>query len=372
MTPTYLDHNATTPLDPRVLEAMSPWLVAPANPSSAHRFGRAARDAVDRAARQVAALVGADPAGVVFTSGGTEADALALTGIAPTGRLVVSAIEHAAVREAAAASGRPVTEVAVMQDGVLDLPALERALAEAPALVSVMWANNETGVVQPVAAIAACCRDAGAPFHSDAAQAVGKVPVDASLVDALTLSAHKLYGPQGIGALVVDPALTVTPLLPGGGQQSGRRGGTLPTALIVGFGAAAALAREELDARARHTRALRDRLERALTVLARVTVVAPAAERLPNTVQFTVTGIEGETLLLELDRRGFAVSSGSACASDRREPSHVLAAMGALPDGVHGVVRVSVGIGTTDADVDAFGAALAAVLAGAHGAVGGW
>lgn len=375
MTPTFLDFNATTPLDPRVRDAMLPWLGVPANASSVHRFGRDAHAAVAHARAQVAALIGADPAAVVFTSGGTEANNLALRGVADAraGAIVISAIEHAAVREPAHQLRRAV-ELPVSRDGVVDLAALDRALAERPALVSVMWANNETGVLQPVAEIAARCRAAGVPFHSDAAQAAGKVPVDLRTVGAqlLTVSAHKLYGPQGVGALVVDPALSLASQNTGGGQQGGRRGGTEPVALIVGFGAAAEAAAHDLATRARHARGLRDRLEVGLAEAERVQVLASGAERLPNTVQFTVSGIDGETLLLELDRAGFAVSSGSACASGRREPSHVLAAMGVLGEGDHGVVRVSVGATTTPGEVDAFLGALREVLAADAGAVGGW
>ncbi|MEX0900886.1 MAG: cysteine desulfurase family protein [Gammaproteobacteria bacterium] len=375
MTPTFLDFNATTPLDSRVREAMLPWLGVPANAASVHRFGRDAHVAVAKARAQVAVLVGADPAAVIFTSGGTEANNLALRGIADArpGAIVISAIEHAAVREPARQLGRAV-ELPVSRNGVVDLAALDGALAERPALVSVMWANNETGVLQPVADIAARCRAADVPFHCDAAQAVGKVPVDLRTVGAqlLSVSAHKLYGPQGVGALIVDPALSLASQNTGGGQQGGRRGGTEPVALIVGFGAAAEIAARELSTRARHSRGLRDRLEAGLAEAARVQVVAPYAERLPNTVQFTVSGIDGETLLLELDRAGFAVSSGSACASGRREPSHVLAAMGALGAGDHGVVRVSVGETTSTGEVDAFLGALQGVLSADAGAVGGW
>ncbi len=375
MTPTFLDFNATTPLDPRVRDAMLPWLGTPANASSVHRFGRNAHDALARARAQVAALVGAEPAAIIFTSGGTEANNLALRGMAETrpGAIVVSAIEHAAVREPAQQLGRAV-ELPVSRDGIVDLDALDRALDERPALVSVMWANNETGVVQPIADIAARCRAAGVPFHSDAVQGVGKLPVDLRVVGVplLSISAHKLYGPQGIGALVVDPALSLATQNTGGGQQGGRRGGTEPVALIVGFGEAAEIAASELAARARHARELRDRLEAGLAALQRVQIVAPDAERLPNTALFTVSGIDGETLLLELDRAGFAVSSGSACASGRREPSHVLAAMGALGAGDHGVVRVSVGATTTLNEVEAFLSALRGVLSMEAGAVGGW
>lgn len=376
MTPVFLDHNATTPLDTRVVEAMAPWLAAPANPSSTHRFGRAAREAVERARAQVAALVNARPQEVVFTSGGTEANNLAILGLAGASAdgVVVSAVEHPAVLEPARRVG--VREIPVDADGQVDAEAFAGAIGQGAALASVMWANNETGVIQDIAALARLSAAAGVPFHTDAVQAAGKIPVDfpASGAALLSLSAHKLYGPQGIGALVFDRALTLAPPLLGGGQQGGVRGGTEPVALIAGFGAAAALALVELDARARHALALQEQLEEGLRALRSATVLAGRASRLPNTTLFSIAGVEGETLLVALDRAGFAVSSGSACASGRREPSHVLQAMGVARDA--GVVRVSTGQGTKESDIDFFIKALERLLSPGGGlvggAVGGW
>lgn len=384
MTPVFLDHNATTPLDPAVRDAMAPWLERPANASSVHRFGRAAREAVEHARRQVAALVGAHADEVTFTSGGTEADNLALRGVLARrdGPLVISAVEHAAVLEPArelARGGRELIELSVDAEGRVEQADLAQALARRPALVSVMWANNETGTLQDIAGIALLCAGAGIPLHSDAVQAAGKIPLDfrAAGIQLMSVSAHKLYGPQGIGALVADSALTLAAQTVGGGQQGGLRGGTEPVALIVGFGAAAERARDELGARAAHALGLRTRLERALAALPRVRLLAQDAQRLPNTVQFTVSEVDGEALLLELDRRGYAVSSGSACASGRREPSHVLQAMGIAPAFAQGAVRVSVGRATTDADIDGFVGALSALLEpgaalAGGGALEGW
>lgn len=377
----YLDHNATTPLDPRVREAMAPFLDQHfGNASSLHRYGRLARNAVDGARVQVAALCGAEPGQVVFTSGGTEADNLALSGAladAAPARLLVSAVEHSAVLEPAkrlARRGIGVELLPVDAHCRLDLAALEAALgAAAPRgpvrLVSVMLANNETGVLQDIPRIAALCRAAGALLHVDAVQATGKLPLDLAALGAhlLSLSAHKMGGPKGAGALVVDRALALEPLIAGGGQEHGLRGGTEPVAQLVGFGAAAELAQAELPERTARLRALRDRLEAALGRIPGGTAIAAAAERLPNTVQFALPGFDGTALVMALDRKGFAVATGSACHSGR--PSHVLAAMG-LPEPVaRGAIRVSLGPSNTAAEVDAFAAALAEVAATLPGAV---
>ncbi len=376
----YLDFNATTPVDPRVVEAMLPHLAGPAgNPSSVHRFGRAARAALEQARAQVAALVGAQPDQVIFTSGGTEANNLAIRGVHPAGArdapIAVSAVEHASVLAAARRRqrhGRAVRTLEVDAGGRVRIQSVRDALEAGAVLLSVMWANNETGVLQPVAEIAALARAAGAILHTDAVQAAGKVPVDfpSSGVHLMTLSAHKIYGPQGVGALIADAAVDLAPLVEGGGQERGRRGGTENLAGIVGFGAAAELARREREARATRMRGLRDALERALAQRPGTVVFAADAERLPNTVQFAVSGIAGETLVLELDRAGVAVSSGSACHSGRAEPSHVLAAMGVARETAYGAVRVSFGAESGPADLDALlqglDAACARLAAGAR------
>ncbi|HXG27849.1 MAG TPA: cysteine desulfurase family protein, partial [Nevskiales bacterium] len=340
--PVYFDHNATAPLDPRVLEAMLPYLADAAygNPSSVHRYGRAARQALDTARAQVAALVGAEASQLTFTSGGTEANNLALKGYAarhPGRRMLVSAIEHACIVEPAQALARQgvsVEWIPVDARGQVDLAALETLLARGNVgLVAVMYANNETGVVQDIPALAARVRAAGGVLHCDAVQAAGKLPLDfrACGAHSLTLSAHKIYGPRGVGALLLDKTLELEPLLHGGGQEKGLRGGTENLAAIVGFGKAAELAATELAQRAAHTRALRERLEAGLRALPGVVIFGDGAERLPNTVQFGTPGFESETLLMALDRKGIAVSSGSACHSGKTEPSHVLLAMGVEP-----------------------------------------
>jgi cysteine desulfurase len=361
----YFDHNATTPLDPRVFEAMRPCLTDAAygNPSSVHRYGRAARQALDQAREQVAVLVGAQASQLVFTSGGTEANNLALRGYAarhPGRRMLVGAIEHACVIEPAQALARqgvPVEWIPATAQGHLDLAALDALLAKGNVgLVAVMRANNETGVIQDIPAMAARVRAAGGVLHCDAVQAAGKLPLDfaASGAHTMTLSAHKLYGPRGAGVLVVDKTLELAPLLYGGGQEKGMRGGTENLAAIVGFGAAAELAQRELAQRAAHTRRLRDRLEDGLRAIPGIVIFGDGAERLPNTVQFGTPGFESETLLMALDRKGIAVSSGSACHSGMTEPSHVLTAMGVDPVLARSAVRVSFGQGNTMAEAERF------------------
>ncbi len=358
----YLDFNATTPIDPRVVEAMLPYLSGPAgNPSSVHRFGRAARAAVDEARAEVAALVGALPEQVIFTSGGTEANNLAIRGVAAgmaAVAIAVGSVEHASVLAPAARLARrggSVVQIPADREGRILPEAVRGTLGAGTRLVSVMWANNETGVIQPVAAIAELVRESGAWMHTDAVQAAGKIPVDFAAGGAhlMTLSAHKIYGPKGVGALVADRAVDLIPILEGGGQERGLRGGTENVAGIVGFGAAADLARRELEEHRARLQDLRDALERVLAAQPDVVVFGAGAERLPNTVQFALSGIAGETLLLELDRYGVAVSSGSACHSERAEPSHVLGAMGVPRELAYGAIRVSFGHESTAADLDA-------------------
>jgi cysteine desulfurase len=369
--PTYLDHNATTQLDPGVLEAMLPYLSGPyGNASSLHRYGRAARDAVERAREQVAALVGAQPAQIVWTSGGTESNNLALKGVAAVsrGRILYGATEHPAVMEAAEAlaSQRGIESIAVDANGQVEWPRFERQLAVGPvALVALMRANNETGVLQDVGRAAQLAHDVGALLHVDAVQAAGKIALDFAALDAdlMSLSSHKLYGPKGIGALVRQTRIELLPLHHGGPQEKGLRGGTENVAAIVGFGAAAELAQREWQVRAEHTRALREHLEGALTQLDGVRIFAAGVERLPNTVQFALPGFDGEALLMQLDRKGFAVSSGSACASGKNEPSHVLLAMGVDRDVARGAIRVSLGASNTVEQIDGFVGALGQVRA---------
>lgn len=369
----YLDHNATTPLDARVLDAMLPFLQGSyANPSSQHRYGRAARDAVETARAQIAAFMDADPGEVIFTSGGTEANNLAVKGVAARsapGRLLYSGIEHPCVLEpmqALLSQGWNTEAIPVDSAGRVDAAAYERQLRGGDVrLVSCMVANNETGVIQDTRALAERARGVGAAFHADAVQAAGKVPVSfrESGAQLMSLSSHKIYGPKGIGALIADRGLDLEPLLHGGGQERGLRGGTENVAAIAGFGVAAELAQQELSERSARMLKLRQRLERLLANIPGLQIFSKQAPRLPNTVQFAVPGIHSATLLGLLDKKGFAVSSGSACASGTNEASHVLLAMGVPQDLALSAIRVSFGKDNTDRDVDEFLVTLTALLA---------
>ncbi|HYA38541.1 MAG TPA: cysteine desulfurase family protein [Candidatus Methylomirabilis sp.] len=370
--PVYLDHNAATPLDPRVLDSMLPYLMTHhGNPSSVHRFGRATRAALDRAREQVAALVNARPSQVIFTSGGTEANNFAIKGttaVDVTGCVAIGATEHPSVTEPAVSlkeAGWRVMVLPVDRTGRLPSSVAESFRGSRPALVSVMWANNETGVIQNIAALAAEARASDALFHTDAVQAAGKIELDfaASGVHLMSLSAHKMNGPKGVGALIVDAAVELKPLLRGGGQEKDKRSGTENVAGIVGFGAAADLAKARMTDYGTRVSRLRQRLESELSALGGVEIFGAAAERLPNTVCFGTAGVDGETLLLRLDRGGIAVSSGSACASQHREPSPVLRAMDIEPELALSAVRVSLGHDSTEQDIDTFVAALASQLA---------
>ncbi len=363
----YLDHNATTPLDARVLEAMLPWLQGVhGNPSSIHHQGRAARAALDKARAQVAALVNVQPAEVVFTSGGTEANNLALKGVChgePQGRVLISSIEHAAVLGPAddlSRRGWQVERIPVDHDCCLDTKALQMMLNRNVRLVSVMLANNETGAVQDLQAVAAAVHQHGALLHTDAVQAAGKMKVDciALSADLMSLSAHKIGGPRGVGALIVNRRVDLEAQISGGGQESGRRCGTENLAGIIGFGAAAELAQAELQTRIRHMRKLRDALESGIQSMRGLWIFALNSERLPNTVQIGIPGFDGEAAVMELDRRGIAVSSGSACHSASGEPSHVLLAMGVDEMQARSAVRISIGTGNNMQDIKALLAAL--------------
>jgi len=363
--PVYLDHNATTPLDPAVLDAMMPWLTGQfGNPSSRHEYGRAARRAVDEARARVAAAIGAHATEVVFTSGGSEANNLFVKGAAACrkpGVLAVSAVEHPCVGKPAgqlARRGWTLRTLAVDAQGRVDAEAYRTVLAERPQLVSVMLANNETGVLQDVASLASAARPAGAWFHTDAVQAVGKIAVDfralnAAGVHALTLSAHKIGGPKGAAALVLDKRVELEPLIAGGGHERGLRSGTENVAASVGFGVACELAAQRLDERATRIRALRDALETGLRAMG-ARLFGDGAERLPNTTYFSLPDLDGETLVGHLDRAGFAVASGAACSSANPEPSHVLRAMGVPGEIARGAVRVSLGSGSTERQVEDF------------------
>jgi len=352
-TETYLDWNATTPLRPEAAAAMSAMLASCGNPSSVHRWGRAARQGAEHARSAVGALLHAPADGVVFVSGGTEANHLALLG-SGRDRILVSAVEHDSVLYAVPKAER----IPVDHDGVVMLDTLDRLLSDdpRPALVSVMFANNETGVVQPVAAISAIARAHRALFHCDAVQAAGKVSLDAVAIgaDFVSLSAHKLGGPLGIGALVVIGEVELTPLLRGGGQERGRRAGTENLGGIAGFAAAAAAAAEEIAVYRRVCK-LRDTLEaEVLAVAPEAVVLAAGAPRLPNTAAIAMPGVSAETQVIALDLDGVMVSAGAACSSGKVGPSHVLKAMGAGPDLVGSTIRVSLGWNSTEADVGHF------------------
>jgi cysteine desulfurase len=361
--PVYLDYAATTPLRPEVREAMLSALGERwGNPSSVHRWGREARAALEDARARLAAVIGASPAEVVFTRGGTEADNLAVLGRARADgsrAVAISAIEHKAVLASAkvlAAEGGMARTIPVDADGRVDLDALaEIVQSDRPAVVSVMWANNEVGVLQPVEQIAAICAEAGVAFHTDAVQALGKLPVrmDRVPVALAAFSAHKLGGPRGTGALFVRRGTQLHPLLHGGGQERGLRSGTEDVAAAVGFALAAELAEAEREAVMARMGVLRDRLEAGLCArVPGLRVNAAAAPRLPTISNVSAPGADAEMLLMALDLEGIAASSGSACSSGAVEPSHVLTAMGLPADVAGPSVRFSLGRETTDADID--------------------
>jgi cysteine desulfurase len=350
---TYLDWNATAPLRPEAAAAVATALARCGNPSSVHRWGRAARQEVARAREAVAALVGAAADGVVFTSGGTEANHLALLGSGRE-RVLVSAVEHGSVLQAV-----PTAEVVrVDGDGVVDIDALPRQLAAdpRPALVSVMFANNETGVIQPVAEIAAVAHVHGALFHCDAVQGAGKLRLKMieTGADLVSLSAHKLGGPPGVGALVSAGGADLVPTIRGGGQERGRRAGTENLPGIAGFAAAAEAATAGL-AESDRVRRLRDMLEAAtLAAVPEAVVIGAEVPRLPNTTALALSGVKAETQVIALDLDGVMVSAGAACSSGKVGPSHVLAAMGMPPDIAAGTIRVSLGWTTTEEDIAHF------------------
>ncbi|MGB6395448.1 MAG: cysteine desulfurase family protein [Bradyrhizobium sp.] len=358
----YLDWNATAPLRPETRAAMAAAWDQLGNPSSVHAEGRHARRLVEEARSAVAGAIGALARNVVFTSGGTEANALALVpGLRaasgqPVQRLVVSAIEHASVFSGGRFTAEAISTVVVTKSGVVDLDHLRKLLDKgSPALVSVMSANNETGAVQPVAEVAEIVHAAGSLLHVDAIQALGKIPFDIKVIDAdlVTLSAHKIGGPKGVGALVLGDGLTgLEPLWRGGGQELGRRAGTENVAGIAGFGAAVEVAVRGESGDAVRLEALRDRLENGLRQTAGLLVFCTDVPRLPNTTLFTAPGLKAETAVIGFDLEGIAVSSGSACSSGKVQPSHVLEAMGFGPKLAQGAVRLSLGWSTQEADID--------------------
>jgi cysteine desulfurase len=359
----YFDWNATAPLRPAARAAMLAALDAPGNASSVHGEGRGARRLIEESRRQVAALAGAEAKQVTFVSGATEANALALTPAieadgnkAPRDRLFVSAVEHPSVLAGGRFAPEQVEILPVDRDGRVDPATLAAALAKAERpLVSVMLANNETGVIQPIAEIAGIVHAANGLLHIDAVQAAGRIPLDMSALgaDLMSLSSHKLGGPQGAGALIVRGRLSVAPLIRGGGQERGIRAGTENVAAIAGFGAAAEAARASLATDAARMAALRDRLEAGLRAATPDAVIfAAGVNRLPNTTLVAVPGIKAETALIAFDLNGIAVSSGSACSSGKVAASHVLAAMGMEPALARGAIRISLGPMTTETQVE--------------------
>ena len=371
----YFDHNATTPVDPAVLEVVVRVLRDEfGNASSVHHFGQRAKAVLDDARSAVAGLVGGEPSEVVFTSGGTEADNFALRGVAealePTGRqhLIATTIEHEAVLvtlKALARRGWTVTLLPVGNSGIVSPDALQAAITPGTALVSVMHANNEIGTVQPIAQLARIAQASGALFHTDAVQSAGKIPVSVRDLgaDLLSLSAHKFYGPKGVGALWIKRGTRVAPILTGGKHERSRRAGTENVAGIAGLGVAAQLAMKKLPPEAARLEALRNRIEDAVLVTVPGTAINGARQpRVPNTTNISFEGIEAESLLIALDLEGIAVSTGSACSSGTLEPSHVLRAMGLSPHRTQNSIRISLGAANTDAEADAFLRKLPAVV----------
>ncbi len=364
---TYLDYAATTPVDPRVVDAMLPYLSDVwGNPNSLYRRGREAYTALEEARERFARVIGAEqPGEVIFTAGGTEADNMALLGI-PTrarpdgGHIIVSAFEHHAVLEPAhelEKRGYEVTYVKPRPEGYIDPDDVRAAMRDDTVLVSVMHANNEIGTLQPIAEIAAIAHERGAYVHTDAAQTLGKVPFDVTAlgVDAATFSGHKIYAPKGIGALYLKRRTPMAPLIRGGGQESKRRSGTQNVAGAAALATAAEMVVADLDTEAPRLAALRDCLVEGVTSTLENTVVsATHPERLPNIAHLIIKGVEGEAMLLQLDARGIAVSTGSACSSGSLEPSHVLLSIGCPPELAHGSIRLSVGRYTTAEDVEYF------------------
>jgi cysteine desulfurase len=358
----YLDHAATTPVRPEVLEAMLPFFSEEfGNPSTLYSVGTHARDAVDAAREQVAKLIGADPKEIYFTSGGTEADNWAIRGVvlkSKGSQVVTSSIEHHAVLETChdlEREGREVTWLEVDEDGLVSPADVAKALRDDTALVTIMHANNEVGTIEPIAEIAKITRERKVPFHVDAVQTVGKIPVDVNQLgcDLLSISAHKLYGPKGVGALYIRKGTRIAKFMHGGEQENRRRSGTLNVPGVVGLGAAAELAHGELDTEMPRQQVLRDKLiDGMMAAIPDSRLSGPREQRLPHNVHVCFAGIEGEGIILRLDYSGICAATGSACTSATLEASHVLLAMGRPHEVAHGSLRMTLGRGTTEADID--------------------
>lgn len=360
----YFDHNATTPVLPEVFDAMVPYLKEQwGNPSSIHWAGRGTRKAVDEARDQVCALLNCAPLELIFTGSGTEGDNHAIKGIAFSKKdkgnhIITTKVEHPAVLNTCkylAKEGFDITYLDVDADGMIDLEALKAAITDKTILITIMYANNETGVIFPIPEIGEIAKERGITFHTDAVQAAGKVPIDLKTlnVDLMTISGHKLYGPKGIGALFARRGVRLTPLIHGGHHERNRRGGTENVAGIVGFGKACEIAVSDMDHEITHLKTLKDRLEKGiLEKIPHVKINGAVDKRLPNTSNISYEFVEGESLLLSLDMKGVAASSGSACTSGSLEPSHVLLAMSLSHEMSHGSVRISLGKSNTEEEID--------------------
>lgn len=361
----YLDHNATTPVNPEILKEMLPYFADEyGNASSLHSFGRYAREAVESARAKVSNLIGpVEPVDIVFTSGGTESDNFAIKGVAHALKskgkhIITSEIEHHAVLntcEFLAKNGYEVTYIPVDEYGLIDIDAVKKAVRPDTILISIMFANNEVGTIEPVKEVSAIAREKGVLFHTDAVQALGKIPIDAEKmgIDLLSISAHKIYGPKGTGALYINKKAKMTPFMHGGHHERNRRAGTENVAGIVGFGTACKLAGEYMEKENRRILALRDRLWDGINKnIGDVKLNGHPLMRLPNTLNISFKYVEGESVLLNLDLKGIAASSGSACTSGSLEPSHVLSAMGVEPATAQGSVRFSLGSENTEAEID--------------------
>jgi cysteine desulfurase len=370
----YFDHSATTPPRAEVVEAMQAAMLSDwGNPSSQHRWGQQAALAMETARQQVAGALGVDPETIVFTSGGTEANNLALTGICnryPSPRhLIISSVEHSSVENTAQhlqTRGWRITRLPVTSEGLVSVTDLEQAIQPDTVLISLLHGQNEVGAIQPIQELTACCRAANIPFHTDAVQTAGRLPLQPMDlgVDLLSISAHKLYGPKGIGLLYVRPGLPLSPLLHGGGQESKLRSGTQPLAAIVGFGAAAELAQGEQIQETPRLRQLQNRLYQHLQQIPTLTLTGPQSlsDRLPHHLSYVVQGITGPNLVRQLDRAGFGISAGSACQRGQLRPSRVLLAMGYPPELTLGAIRISLGKSNTLAAVDALAAEMQTLL----------
>lgn len=363
--PIYMDYQATTPMDPRVFAAMTPYFMEKfGNPhSKGHKFGWETEAACEIAREQVASLIGADPKEIIFTSGATESNNLALKGIAKfygdkKNHIITVVTEHKCILDTCRhleREGFAITYLPVQKNGLIDLAELESAITEKTAIISVMAVNNEIGVIQPLKEIGALCRKYGAFFHTDAAQGFGKIPlnVEEMNIDLMSISGHKIYGPKGIGALFIrrKPRIRLIPMINGGGQERGFRSGTLPTPLIVGLGEAARIAKEEMDKDYAHTKSLSDRLHKGITSNAKdIFLNGDATKRYPGNLNLSFAYIEGESMIMAI--KDLAVSSGSACTSSSLEPSYVLRSIGVGEELAHTSIRFGIGRFTTEAEID--------------------